>query len=165
MRTTMKKLLCLCLSGLMLTGMVACGETTDDPADDTKDTSAATVAEGETEDPAYSLSLDPGLKYNKDQVSILYPETSSFSSEIYIDRLGSGVVADSVYERNLAVEERLNVKMQYNEDADVIGRLGIDQQIVRRGFSPRRMVEQLVKRRLLACGGSYWNGARYGHRS
>ncbi len=126
MRTTMKKLLCLLLSGLMLTGMVACGETTDDPADDPKETQAATAAEGETEDPAYSLGLDPGLKYNKDQVSIIYPKNTNFVSEIYAEKLGNGVVSDSVYERNLAVEERLNIKLACNEDEDVIGSLTKD---------------------------------------
>ena len=128
MRTSLKKLLCLLLSGLMLTGMVACGEPTDGPADDPKDTSTNTAAaEDETEDPAYSLSLDPGLKYNKDKVSILYPENTNFTSEIYIDKLGvGGGVADSVYERNLAVEERLNVTLECVEQEDVIGSLTKD---------------------------------------
>ena len=125
MRFSMKKTLCALLAGLMLTGSLAACATGDDPADG-KGTQAGTAAEGESEDPAYSLGLAADLNYGGDTVSILYPKATGTVSEIYVETLGKGVVSDSVYERNLAVEDRLKIKLQCNENDDVIGSLTKD---------------------------------------
>ena len=122
----MKKLLSLLLAGLMLVSTVSCANTPDDngPANESLDGTAA--VDVETEDPSISLDLPTDLKYANDKVSILYPKNTNFTSEIYSAKLGNGVVADSVYERNLAVEERLAVKLQCNESEDVMGDLTKD---------------------------------------
>ena len=121
----MKKLLCLLLAGLMLASTVACAKPDDTPDDETKATTTAN-ADVETEDPAYSLGLPSDLRFDNSKVSILYPKNTNFASEIYSAKLGNGVVADSVYERNVAVEERLAVKLQCNESEDVMGDLTKD---------------------------------------
>ena len=121
----MKKLLCLLLAGLMLASTVACAKPDETPDDETKATTTAS-ADVETEDPAYSLGLPSNLHYDNSKVSILYPEETNFVSEIFSDKLGRGIVSDAVYERNVAVEDRLGVKMEYNEQSDVIASLTKD---------------------------------------
>lgn len=120
----MKKLLCLLLAGLMLTSVVACAKPDETP-DDTK-ANTAENGDAETGDPAYSLDLPSDLRFGNSKVSILYPKNTNFDSEIYIEKLGSGVVPDSVYERNVALEERLAVKLECNESEDVMGDLTQD---------------------------------------
>ena len=122
----MKKFLCLLLAGLMLTSMVACSTASDDNSDDDNQKNTETQAEAETEDPAYSYDLPDSLKYGGADVSILYPKNSNFQSEIYCEKLGLGVVPDAIYERNLAVEERLAIKLRCNESEDIMGDLDRD---------------------------------------
>ena len=121
----MKKLLCLLLAGLMLTSTVACATTTD-PGEETKKSADSGDANAETDDPNYSWELPSDLDFKKADVSIIYPKDTSFTSEIYSERLTNNLVADSVYERNIAVEDQLNVKLQYNESEDVMGDLTRD---------------------------------------
>ena len=121
----MKKLFCLLLAGLMLTSAVACSKTTeDDPkGDDGKSTQAQT--DGETEDPAYSYPL-ADTNYGGEKVSFLYPKNTNYQSELYSEKLGNGVVSDAVYERNVATEDKLKIKLQFNESDDVMGDLDRD---------------------------------------
>ena len=123
----MKKLLSLLLAGLMLVSMAACAKT-DDPADNPGQETQADTSLGDAEivDPSVALGLPADLKYANDNISIIYPKNTNFASEIYSAKLGNGVVTDSVYERNLAVEERLAVKLQCNESEDVMGDLTKD---------------------------------------
>ena len=123
----MKKLLCLLLAGLMLFSMAACGETTDDPTYSPDDTGSNTsVGDAEIVDPSTSLGLSPDLKFNHERVTILYPKNTNFPSEIYSAALTNSVIPDSVYERNLATEERLAIQLECNESEDVIGDLTKD---------------------------------------
>ena len=117
----MKKLLCLLLAGLMLTSAVACSTASDDKNKDDGPKVTGTAAEEETDDPAYAYGLPDNLNYSGETVNFLYPKNSNFPSEIYSEKLGNGVVPDSVYERNLAVEEKLRITLQYNESEDVMG--------------------------------------------
>jgi hypothetical protein len=115
----MKKLLSLILAGLMLSStLVACSTGEDDPGSETKGENQ--TGNVETEDPAYSLDLDASLSFAKQDVSILSLKNTAFQSEISSEKLGNGVVADSIYERNLAVEERLNVKLSCHVSENVI---------------------------------------------
>ena len=115
----LKKMLSLILAGLLLTGsMVACAKG-DDPADGSAE-SGTQAAGAETEDPAYSLELDPSLSFGNQAVSILSLKNTSFQSEITADKLGNGVVSDSIYERNLSVEELLKIKLNCHESDDVV---------------------------------------------
>ncbi len=121
----MKKLLCLLLAGLMLMSTVACAKPNDDPEEGTTQTTE-TTADAETGDPSTALGLPADLKYANENVSILYLKNTNFPSEIHAEKLGDGVVSDSVYERNLAVEERLAIKLNCNETEDVMGDLTKD---------------------------------------
>ena len=121
----MKKLLCLLLAGLMLTSTVACA-TTNDPGEETKNSADSGDVNAETDDPNYSWDLPSDLDFKKATVSIIYPKDTNFTSEIYSERLTNNLVADSVYERNIAVEDHINVKMNYNESEDVMGDLTRD---------------------------------------
>ena len=121
----MKKLLCLLLAGMMLVSTVACSTTSeDDVKDDNKGTE--TEATAETEDPAYSYELSGALNYSGETVNFLYPKSSNFQSEIYAEKLGNGVVPDAVYERNVAVEDKLKLKLAYHETDDVMEDLNRD---------------------------------------
>lgn len=121
----LKKMLSLILAGLMLTGsMVACAKG-DDP-DDGGAESGTQAAGAETEDPAFSLELDPSLSFGNQAVSILSLKNTSFQSEIKADKLGNGVVSDSIYERNLSVEELLKIKLNCHESDDVVADMDRD---------------------------------------
>ena len=115
----MKKLLCLLLAGLMLTSTVACAST-NDPGTETKATTLDDADNAETENPDYSWDLPKDLNYNDAEISIIYPKDTNFTSEIHVEKLGNGLVSDSVYERNVAVEEQLNIKLECNESDGVI---------------------------------------------
>ncbi len=115
----MKRLLSLILAGLMLAStLVACSTGEDTPGDETKGENQ--TGNSETEDPAYSLELDPSLSYGNQAVNILTQKNTAFQSEISSEKLGNGVVADSIYERNLAVEELLKIKLEAHESDAVI---------------------------------------------
>ncbi len=121
----MKKLLCLLLAGLMLTSTVACAST-DDPGEETQKTVGTAEESSENEDPNYSWDLPSNLNFEKADVSIIYPKDTNFTSEIYVEKLTNNLIADSVYERNLSVEEQLNVNLQCNESDNVVDDLTRD---------------------------------------
>ena len=107
----MKKLLCLLLAALMLFSMAACATGGDDPSgDETKD--QGTQNEVETADPNYTLDLEEGLDYDT-EVAILYVNAPGRTDELECEKLGGGVISDAVYERNVAVEERLGITFGY----------------------------------------------------
>lgn len=113
----MKKLLCLLLAGLMLLSLVACGESTDDPAvDESKE--QGTVNEEETVDPNYTCDLPSDLNYDNAAIGILYADVNNKADELVSEKLGLGVVSDAVYERNLAVTEWLKVEFEFYPETD-----------------------------------------------
>ena len=110
MKFSMKRILAALLAGLMLLPMAACGNATDD---DTVTTDAVnqTVAEEETRDPNFTCELPDDLNYGNAEINIMYGTSPGQEDELYSERLGLGTVSDAVYERNLAVENRLGVKL------------------------------------------------------
>ena len=120
MFTKFQKLLALVLAALTLLSLAACG-TTSEP-DETRGPAATTDAttDAETQDMSYVCELPDGLNYDTD-VNFLYTEGYARYDELKSDELGGGVIADAVYERNLAVEDRLGVAMYFdskNSDAE-----------------------------------------------
>ena len=98
----MKRSLAILLASLMLLpALAACGEV-DDPSD-TKPSSQTTSSEDDTSIPADRLPAD--LKYNKETITFISV------NEMDYDDLTGDVVEDAVFERNKAVEERLNVEI------------------------------------------------------
>ncbi|MBQ3506956.1 MAG: hypothetical protein IJA91_00270 [Clostridia bacterium] len=112
----MKKILCLFLAMLMLLSLVACGETVDAPDNETKD--EGVVTEQETADQNYVCDLPSDLKYGGETIGVLYANVNNKGDELISEKLGLGVVSDAVYERNLAVSEWLDVKLEFYPEDD-----------------------------------------------
>jgi len=114
-----KSIIALLLAAMLLPTLAACGET-DVPA--AEDTSAAdtTVQETEKETTAeeYRNSISDEVE-NEDfggrDFIVLGSDEQDFGSFIYVEELTGEVLNDSVYNRNLTIEERFNTKVQYTE--------------------------------------------------
>ena len=107
----MKKTLCLLLAALMLApALAACGETEPETDASAADTSVQTETE-ETE-PRLLDDLPDGIDlagWNVNVLSGAHPTVCY--DEICVDEMTGDVINDAVYSRNLAVENRLNVKI------------------------------------------------------
>ena len=110
------RILAAFLAALMLLGSLAsCGETIETPESTpagTQDT--PTVTEEETE---LTDALPDDLNYGGDEINIISRYREGWTSgEISVPELLGEDVNDAVYERNKAVEERLNVKIISHEE-------------------------------------------------
>ncbi len=125
----MKKLLCLFLAGLMLLStlsMVACGNTGDTEVETKAPTEAG--QEEDTLDENYVCEL-PDLDFGKEEVNVLFAKRPGREDELVSSGgIEAGVLSGAVYERNIAVEEQLGVKLNYipNDDDTVADKLKID---------------------------------------
>lgn len=118
MESPMKKLLALALALLMLLSLAACGTTIEEPVS----TSASTesVSEVVTEDRNYICDL-PDMNYGGEEVNIMYVKVAGRDDELISEKLGTGIIPDAVYERNLAVETQVGVKLYFfDQSADGI---------------------------------------------
>ena len=113
MFSKLQKLTAMALAVLMLLSLVACA-TGETPTDTEPGTAAATDAatDADTVDMSYVCELPDGLNYDT-EVNYLYTEGYARDDELKSDELGGGIIADAVYERNLAVEERLGVLLNF----------------------------------------------------
>ena len=118
----LKRLICALLAGVMVFGMASCaaGDETDNPA---AVTTGGISDEGETEDPNYTCELPAGLNYNSEEINIMYGNSPGQSDEMYSEKLGLGTVSDAVYERNVAVENQLGVKLVSVEGSNIVSTL------------------------------------------
>ena len=116
MKFSFVKLLSLLLAMLMLLSLASCatGETpnVDTEAGESGSTTDA-VTEGETQDLSYVCELPEGLNYDT-EIYYLYTEGYARDDELVSEELGGGVISDAVYERNLAVENRLGVELYFS---------------------------------------------------
>ena len=107
------------LALLMLAGsLIACstGEISDETGDTNSQTQAA-VSEGET---VIRDNLPSDLNYGGDEITFISRYREGWSSgEISVPALISEPVNDAVYERNKAVEERLNIQIR-NIEIDTV---------------------------------------------
>lgn len=107
------------LAMLMLgVALISCAESTDNPqtTDPVGDTNAPAVTEEEIET-AVDHNLPDELDYGKDEVLIISRYREGWTSgEIAVEKITNEPVNDAVYERNLAVEEELNVKIVSQEE-------------------------------------------------
>ncbi len=116
------KLLALSLSLLMLVSSVAaCGEPTDGPNENQGATGPAET-EPETE---LTDSLPDNLDYGEDEIVIYSRYREGWTAgEIAVEEINNEPVNDAVYERNKAVEQRLNVRItsieENTHDGDVV---------------------------------------------
>lgn len=115
MRTPSLRILALLLAALMLLSLAACG--TGELPDDTQASTTDSQSEAVTDDPNYTLDLEEGLDYDT-EVTILYVNKTGRTDELESEKLGGGLISDAVYERNLAVEERLGITFGYTSKSD-----------------------------------------------
>ena len=125
-----KRIISAILAALMLTGtMTACGESavntndeTNAAADDTNPTGADQTAE-ETEEELTDLELRqripddlPDVTYNGESFRVLMPVEKyakyNFMSEILVEELTGDACNDSVYNRNVRIEDRFDVRFE-----------------------------------------------------
>ena len=106
----MKKLLCMLLALLMLSALlVACANNQGDEQDSKGD-----HTEQETGDPNYTDDV-PALSFGDETVTILSREKFGVNDEFYAESSAdtqSDVVAHAVYTRNMAIEDRLDIKLE-----------------------------------------------------
>ena len=116
MRASLKKLLALALAALMLLPLTACG--TGDNGSDT--TASVTTGQGENEtvNMDYVCELPDDLDYKGEEITLMVVKKSGREDEMLSEELGHGIIADAVYERNLAVETNLNVGLAFVDYAD-----------------------------------------------
>ncbi len=116
----------LCALVMLLSAFAACAEpatgdtTTNGEADSAADPSAATTQPEDTADPRYDeqgylkSTLPEDLKYTGNTVTILYWEDVERPEfEVREDELGFDAVKDTIYERNLATEARLDIEFEW----------------------------------------------------
>ncbi len=125
MKSIIRKLTAAALAALMILPLSACAVTgdTDGSATDTSanpaDTSSTDAAtEGVTENQNYICELPEKLDYKKEEINVLCIKAPGRDDELISEKLGEGIISDAVYERNTAVESRLNVKFVYTEESD-----------------------------------------------
>ena len=126
---TFKKQLCLALAVIMLLGtlaiMTACADSGDDTPDAAETTTTAPGANIQPEggDSADTAPADtttevvpdalPSLDYKQEQIDFLAWKQGVL--EYYAEEQNGDAVNDALYYRNITVEERLNIKLEFNE--------------------------------------------------
>lgn len=116
-----KKMLTLVLALLMLgqTLLVSCSEGTENaettaPTPTASEEITAEVVEEETEITRENTPDDlPELDYEGANIMVLARQKAWFTGEMYVEELTGEVVNDAVYDRDITVEERLNVVIDY----------------------------------------------------
>lgn len=110
-----KRILCALLASLMLAGVLAsCATGKEDDVEESKETAAATE-----EDTAIRDNLPGNLNYGGDTVTIISRDMEGWTrGEVSVDGLNGDPVNDAVFERNKAVESRLNIKINSILDKD-----------------------------------------------
>ena len=120
MRPPASRILALLLAALMLLSLTACG--TGETPDDTQASTTDAQTEVDTPDPNYTLDLEEGLNYDT-EITIFYVSKAGRTDELESEALGGGIISDAVYERNVAVEERLGITFGYtskNDDTEAL---------------------------------------------
>ena len=108
MKNRKVRILSALLATLMLAGSLAsCSTSSDDDVTDTQGAESVTEAETELSD-----NLPDDLDYGDDEIVFLSREREGWTDrEIWVEGITGEPINDAVFERNKAVEERLNVKI------------------------------------------------------
>jgi hypothetical protein len=114
----MKIKICLLLAVLLLLSMTSCAAGNDDPAQSSGELTDSKT-EVATEDPNYHCDIPVDLKFGGQEVSVLYNPIDGRGDELVSEEIGHGVVSDAVYERNIAVEEMLEVVLNYMDSENI----------------------------------------------
>ena len=125
----MKKLFILCLTALLL---VSCGtgttesDTTADTATTTDTTDAVTESVEETEDTSYLDAVGERDYGGRDFRFLLFDngeELSWSAFDVLAEEATGEGINDAIYNRNLSIGERFNVKIVGDGDANAAGKL------------------------------------------
>jgi len=108
-------LVLLLLTSTLFVVISSCGGTDDkNPVQDSDDKSTADSIEPEQKEEAIKDSLPEGLDFEGAVINLLIPggEVNQVTmDEFYAERETGDIINDAVYRRNMAAEERLNVKL------------------------------------------------------
>lgn len=99
---------------------ISCAEPgTSDPSETDQTPSAGTDAasEAETADPAFADDL-PALDFKNETISIFASRRPGAEDELYAEGINHELINDAVYERNMIVEDKLNVRLDIEVDTD-----------------------------------------------
>lgn len=114
---TLKRFLCLFLATLLVIPFASCS--VDDPANEQSNdtTNADTTKALEVETIYYEEDELPELNFGGESVYILSPASSSngfsfYETTLTVEELSSDVLNDSIYNRELYVEDRLGVNIE-----------------------------------------------------
>ena len=112
-----KRILSAFLAGLLLLGtMTACATSKEEEGNGTSENTTVAVTEGETE---LTDNLPDDLDYGGDEIVFISRDRLGwYDREILVDGLTGEPINDAVFERNKAVEARLNVKITNVPDKD-----------------------------------------------
>lgn len=120
-----KRLLPFLLAALMLAEvtLVGCSESTENAETDSTSTQpSAEVTETEPEETELTRENTPDdlpeLDYEGQRVLVLARNKAWFNGEMYVEELNGEVVNDTVYDRDISVEDRLNVVIDYQLEDD-----------------------------------------------
>ncbi len=123
-----KRILAMLLACLMLTpAMTSCSSTEDTTKSGETDTTGAEnvpVESEETEaaETALPMGVPDGKTFDGESISIWYTTTSVSVAETYLDLAGEltgDAIDDGMYDRNLKVQDKLDVKLDYHDMVDV----------------------------------------------
>jgi len=124
MRSSLKKLLALGLAALMLLPLAACATGDNNP--ESQESVTQNQNEGENGNMDYVCELPESLDYKDEEVYIMYIKKSGRDDELVSEGLGNGIISDAVYERNLAVEADLGVKLCFvDQSGDLVAQTAI----------------------------------------
>ncbi len=105
---------------LLGSSLVSCGVSTEEEDSDSTEKSQSTSASTNVEEEVETIldhDLPHDLDYNEDEVVIVSRYREGWTSgEIAVEKITNEPVNDAVYERNIAVEEELNVKINSLEE-------------------------------------------------
>lgn len=120
-----KRIIALLLAGLMIApSAVSCSSGSENAADETDNTAAATPApdaspadaapetDGNLDANGYLKDDLPELDFGGQQVAVLYWSDVE-NAEFDVEELTGEIVNDAIYQRNIDVEDRLNVKYSW----------------------------------------------------
>ncbi|MBO5220618.1 MAG: hypothetical protein J6C52_14410 [Clostridia bacterium] len=106
-----KRMQILVLAAALLLTSCGSGEQNADPSESTVDTTVPEVTSPENAREAVPSTLPDNLDFNGETITILQRSEEPYIKEFNIAEETGDVVDDAVYNRNLQVEDRLNVKI------------------------------------------------------
>ncbi len=120
----------LCLAALLLTvSAVSCGDASEDTSKSTETHNTEAVTETVTEESRIPSSLSPDLNLNGETINVWYFTKNSDAAERFYDLVGDpegDIIEVALYERNMAIEEQLNMSFNYVDPGVESGNVGTE---------------------------------------